>query len=478
MVAKPALPAELLTSIFQHVHRGSRDTLIACMQSNKQFYEIGFGVLYKHVTLRIKDAMRFQSAIQSLLERDNESVILSFPHTRSLRVIIPGDGRDYGFTATQLGGENRSSKIIRPGIVALCNVLPLLVKMRTFSIMSFNGHRLNTFDETLGTPGAASTISASSSRKPGPGINVLAHLIGALPASVKDLSIDLSELSRYDALSSCDLCPAINRIAENLEHLNLHLRSYCAHLLTEQFLYHDYQILINETPMYPFLKSLIIRIHGFNAKRCTHLEGRNAFAHLDLDLMTRDLRNLLAADRFPALKQCIIISKRRPAHLRQHNDTKWTIYVRELISNQTAAIPRIFLDSRTPQPGNTFIASARTTIRLPSNCSFIETKHWDKEYVGKSGSIRRFVEGQSGWVAFAHGPHVPGMRTAEVQNAYDEGYDVRAPPPSLVSVFRSKHEKTCTLWEDEDAAGARLLEPAVWSGVLDWQVLSRSGVPP
>lgn len=150
-----------------------------------------------------------------------------------------------------------------------------------------------------------------------------------------------------------------------------------------------------------------------------------------------------------------------------------TIYVRGLVEDQTAAIPRIFIDSRTPDPGNTFVVSARTMVRLPSNCTFIKPIYWDKEYVGKSGSIRRFVEGRAGWRSFVHGPHIPGLRRADIDAAVAEGYYLRSPPPSLAVEFREKNEKTCQLWQDEAEAGMKLLEPAVWNGVLDNQVIQR-----
>ena len=112
-------------------------------------------------------------------------------------------------------------------------------------------------------------------------------------------------------------------------------------------------------------------------------------------------------------------------------------------------------------------------VRVPSNCSFIDPTHWNKEYVGKSGSIRRFVEGRAGWVSFTQGPHVPGLRRADIRAAFDEGYRVRAPPPTLAADFRAKDEKSCQLWADEAEAGTKLLEPAVWHGVLDNRVLLR-----
>lgn len=89
------LPVELLTPILQAVHRNSRDNLIACMQGNKQFYELGFNILYRNVSLRLKDALRFRRAVEHYLVEDDKGRF-HFPYTRCLRIVIPGDGRDYG----------------------------------------------------------------------------------------------------------------------------------------------------------------------------------------------------------------------------------------------------------------------------------------------------------------------------------------------------------------------------------------------
>jgi hypothetical protein len=435
------------------------------MQCNSQFFEIGFVAMYRNISLQLKDALRFEKAIQGYLTK-NDQGLLHFPYTRCLRIIVPGDGRDYGYGAARGRvppvGETTAGvdRIAKRGLDALRRILPFFSKLRTFSVVSYNGHRLNTWDEQgLGTPIGAAMLSASNTRARGPNINLLADLVYCLPDCVRDLSIDLSELSRYEPLSECFLCSAINKIAPQLEHLNLHLRSYCSRLL------------VIHSPIYSSLQSVIIRIHGFSARLCCK---NSTSGILNLDMFTRNVKTLIENGNLPQLKQFILISKRRPLGLRQHSDAKWTIYVREIVSNQTAGIPRIFIDSRTPEPGHTFIVSARTMVRLPHGCQFIDERYWDKEYVGKSGSIRRFVEGRAGWVSFAQGPHIPGLRKAEIKTALDEGYDVRAPLPRLASEFRAKDEKTCRLWADEDAAGARLLEPAVWSGVLDNQVLRRT----
>jgi hypothetical protein len=433
------------------------------MQGNHLFFELGFAILYRNVSLRLKDALLFEKAIRAYLIRDNAWRV-RFPYTRCLRVVIPGDGRDYGFGAASRRTlpEHGVDTVAQRGADAIASILPYLTKLRTFSIVSYNGHRLNTWDEQgLGIPRNGAIVSASSTRAPGPEINILADLVSHLPGSVRDLSIDLSELSRYEPLVECRLCPAINKVAGQLEHLNLHLRSYCSQLLVEE---------IAAPPKYEALQSVIMRIHGFSARLCS----KNVTSGiLNLDMFTRNIKSLIQKGFLGQLKQFIIISKRRPLGLRQHADAKWTIYVRELIANQTAAIPRIFIDSRTPDPGHTFIVSARTMVRLPSNCAFLDSAYWDKEYVGKSGSIRRFVEGRAGWVSFAQGPHIPGLRKGDIKSAIEEGYEVRAPPPKLAGEFRAKEEKTCRLWTDEDAAGSKLLEPAVWEGVLDSQVIRR-----
>lgn len=437
------------------------------MRCNKHFFNVGFEVLFKNVALRLREAHRFRKAIERYIEQD-ERGSFHFPHIRTLRIIIPGDGRDYGYGALNnraMSVPDCVTLVTEPAITALQHVLPFLSKLRTFSIMTHNGHRLNTWDDYLGPPPRNPLESASATRRSGPSTNLLARLINALPPDVRDLSIDLSELSKYEPLPKCELCPAINKLAPRLEHLNLHLRSYCNHLLIPPDI---------QAAVYPLLRSVILRIHGFSARICTKTGHLNQFYILNLDTLTRRLKMVLEAGGTPNLKQFIIISKRRPHGIRQHSDAKWTIYVRELVSNQTAAIPRIFIDSRTPTPGNTFIASARTTIRLPAKCSFINPTFWDKEYVGKSGSIRRFVEGQAGWVCFAHGPHVPGLRAADVNKAYEQGYEVRAAVPTLVSKFREVGEKSCGLWADEERAGMKLLEPAVWNGVLDSLVLRRA----
>lgn len=460
------LPVELLVPILQQVLRNSRDDLLTCMQANQLFFETGFHVLYRNVSLKLKDAFRFEKSIKRYLVRGQSSNELHFPYIRGLRIVIPGDGRDYGFGAlTHPATPSEPSGpdlIAERGVEALTAVLPYLSKLRTLSIVSYNGHRLNTWDEQgLGMPSSAATLSASTTRARGPNTNIIAKLVEAIPETVRDLSIDLSELSRYEPMLQCHLCPAINTKLTQLEHLNMHLRSYCPQLIVHE---------VTNPPVYTSLKSVIMRIHGFSARVCSKVSHSNV---LSLDMFTRNMKSIMQAGSLPGLEQFVIISKRRPLGVRQHADAKWSIYVRELVANQTAAIPRIFIDSRTPEPGNTFTVSARTMVRLPPNCSFIYPAYWNQEYVGKSGSIRRFVEGRAGWVSFVQGPHLPGLRGKEITAMLDEGWDIKAPLPKTVKEWRAKEEKTCQLWDDETVAGTKLLEPAVWSGVLDNHVLTR-----
>ena len=89
------LPVELLTHVFQNVLRDSRSDLLTCMQVNRRWHREAFSILYRNVSLRLREARRFSQAVH--LKADlNDKGVHHFPHVRTLRVVIPGDGRDYG----------------------------------------------------------------------------------------------------------------------------------------------------------------------------------------------------------------------------------------------------------------------------------------------------------------------------------------------------------------------------------------------
>lgn len=311
------LPPELWTPILQHVHRASRDDLLTCMQLNSKFFELGFTVMYRNVSLRLRDAVRFERAVSRyrVPDEDNEDK-LCFPFVRCLRIVIPGDGRDYGFGAlkpTARGMPSGVDHIARRGIAAVIECMALMSNLRTLSIVTYSGHRLNTWDEQgLQPPQSGVVLSASSTRARGPSTSILSALVEQLPSTVRNLSIDLSELSRYEPLPVCLLCSAINSKLSQLEHLNMHLRSYCGHLLLKEQ---------SEAPSCASLRSVIMRVHGFSARLCAKSSLRGTV--LNLENYTRNIKARIDDGEFPSLEQFSIISKRRPLGIRQHADAKW-----------------------------------------------------------------------------------------------------------------------------------------------------------
>ena len=313
------LPPELWTPILQQVHRTSRDDLLSCMQANQQLCEIGFPILYRNVSLRLKDILLFERAIRRFSLVGEESGELEFPFVRCLRLVVPGDGRDYGYGGLKAPAHptlpSGVDTIAERGVQALIRCMSRLTRVRTFSIVTYSGHRLNTWDEQgLPPPESGAVLSASSTRARGPNTNVLAQLVQALPPSIRNLSIDLSELSRYEPMPNCTLCPAISAKISQLEHLNMHLRSYCGQLLVSAGSSMEYQ------PDYRSLQSVIMRIHGFSARLCARTSQTGI---LNLDGYTRNIKHLLHSGQLPNLQQFSIISKRRPLGIRQHADAKW-----------------------------------------------------------------------------------------------------------------------------------------------------------
>jgi len=71
------------------------------------------------------------------------------------------------------------------------------------------------------------------------------------------------------------------------------------------------------------------------------------------------------------------------------------------------------------------------------------------------------------------GPLLPGLRTNELKLAIEQGYILRHPEPDTAAAFRKCYKLTCDLWNDEQVAGQRLLEPEVYEGVLHNTLLQR-----
>jgi hypothetical protein len=449
------LPVELLTNILEIVRGSSRNDFVTCLRVCQQWNVIGSPVLWKHIYLRIQSAKHFSAQVLHLSDKvDGRSTLNS---VRSLRVMVPGDGRDYSGS----GSKHTPTEILTYGIDAIAVALPHLENLCTFSAMAYGGTRMNGEDDFLGSVPAAT-------RSPGPNQNVFTTILKALPNSVRDLSLDLSELSRVEPTQKCDICPAINHIARRLHHLNLHLRTYCPTLLDLRWPNGDFQS--NE------FRSVIVRMHGFRVKQCTYPVRPQPVRWLPFNVQsfTHRMKQLYDSGECPSLKQLLIISKRRPSYLVQHEDCKWSVYAREIVSNKTAAFPRVFLEQhKAPPPGNSYTYAPRATIRVPDQCPFVHPAYWGQEYVSGCGAIRRLVEGTAGWTIFSHGPHLPGMRVNEIRAAANEGYCLKTPGPEEAATFRSQCDVACSLWSEEDECGQKLLQATVWDGVLDDHLLQR-----
>jgi hypothetical protein len=151
--------------------------------------------------------IRFSNHLTKLAQTEEGNQCLRAMKT--MRIMVPGDGRDYC-------GDGEAANILDRGTSFLTDILPLLSNLTTFSIMAYGGARMNGIEDFLGPPRITST------RSPGPRQDSFARVIKALPPSVKDLALDLAELSRSEQVLKCHLCPAINSIAHNLENINLH----------------------------------------------------------------------------------------------------------------------------------------------------------------------------------------------------------------------------------------------------------------
>lgn len=208
-----------------------------------------------------------------------------------------------------------------------------------------------------------------------------------------------------------------------------------------------------------------MRLQGFSSKVCRST-GRQQQS-FDLNGYCRRVQNVRSTGAFPNLQSFLIISKRRLAGASSQNvSCRWAVYVKDLASNQTVIFPRVFLEKPNAIPqGVTRTYSPRALIRIPEKCSFLPSWLLGNEYVGGSGGIRRLCEGLAGWEAFRSGPIIPRLRVRDVQTAIDQGYIKRWYEPETSDYFRQRSPMSCDLWEEEEAAGVRLLEPMVYSGV-------------
>jgi hypothetical protein len=382
------LPVELLTSIFYRVHASSHSALISCIGSCRQWKDLAEPILWRNIFLRFHNSQRFAAQVGVLKHSEQGRRKLST--VRCLRIAVPGNGRAYAggvhdFSSDKEGETivaaplQNAAQIIAIGVADLVGAVPYLSSLKTFHLMVYNAQKMNGPECFLGFIPILRSIK-------GPSPDIFATLIDALPPSVHNLCLDLSDAIRTDAYSQCLICPAVNRVLPRLEHLALYLRTCCDHILLPMNL--------NGSGS-SRLKSVIMRLQGFRSKAChppvqypmrrTRLFDVNKYSLL--------IQNARQNGAFPELASFLIITKRRKSGANGQDRTcKWTVYVKDLYCNQTVVFPRMFLE----KPNYLSLEATRTNspracIRIPTSCSFIPTERLGKEYVGGSGAIRRLV---------------------------------------------------------------------------------------
>lgn len=209
-----------------------------------------------------------------------------------------------------------------------------------------------------------------------------------------------------------------------------------------------------------------MRLQGFQSRVC-RFAGRRQHQAFDLNGYCRRIQDVRSTGAFPNLESFLIISKRRLGGTsNQDLACRWAVYVKDLAGNQTVVFPRVFLELPSDIPREvTRTYSPRALIRIPEKCSFMPAWLLGNEYVGGSGCIRRLCEGFAGWEAFRSGPIIPRLRVRDYQTAIDQGYVKRWYEPETSAYFRQRSPLSCDLWDEEEAAGVRLLEPVVYNGV-------------
>ncbi|KAE9976451.1 hypothetical protein EG328_002633 [Venturia inaequalis] len=221
-----------------------------------------------------------------------------------------------------------------------------------------------------------------------------------------------------------------------------------------------------------------MRLQGFQSQAC-RFTRRQKHQTFDLNGYCRRIQDVRSTGAFPNLESFLIISKRRLGGANSQNSaSRWAVYAKDLTGNQTVIFPRVFLELPSDIPrGVTRTYSPRALIRIPEKCSFMPTWLLGNEYVGGSGGIRRLCEGLAGWEAFRSGPIIPRLRVRDYQTAINQGYIKRWYEPETSAYFRQRTTLSCDLWEEEEAAGVRLLEPVVYKGVTTDIPLAKRVVP-
>lgn len=404
------LPNELLTAIFHRVHAFSHSALISCVGCCQHWKDLAEPILWRNIFLRFHNSRRFSAQIRALSE--SEQGRRKLKTVRCLRIAIPGNGRDYAGGVHDRPSDNgaddttsgvsqsdesrgrfnyamvdstlrprRSSSyvLIAQGLSDLELAVPYLASLHTFHLLVYNGVKMNGPDDRLGS-------IAHREKTPGPCPDMFVSLLNTLPLSVRDLCLDLSDATRRFPRDKCRFCPAVNELLPRLEHLALYLRSCCVCILRPE---------ASTSPSGPNLKSVIMRLQGFQSKECRLVlrQQQRQFAHFDVKEYCRLVQIARASGAFPSLESFLIISKRRLVGADNSDvSSRWAVYVKDLACNQTVVFPRVFLEKpNTVAQGVTRTYSPRAMIRIPSTCSFMPTWLLGNEYVGGSGGIRRLV---------------------------------------------------------------------------------------
>lgn len=215
------LPNELLTAILHRVHASSHTALISSIGCCQLWKDLAEPILWRNIFLRFQNSQRFSAQVLAL--SNTEQGRRKLETVRCLRVAVPGNGRDYaGNVRDESVGEEdasdgvriwhprneleldvhadadelwfitrriRADALIRVGICALQQAVPLLSSLETFHLLVYNGVKMNGPDDMLGT-------IAHRGKTEGPDPDMFVGLIDRLPPTVRNLCLDLSDATR------------------------------------------------------------------------------------------------------------------------------------------------------------------------------------------------------------------------------------------------------------------------------------------